>query len=214
MDVPPGSPSAPPEKRVRKRTVIPAILIGGIAVLLVWPAVRGNWTDPAPRNPGSANDGVVSQLIRTSDGHKEIRCAAIVEAPAERVWGTVTDYDHFAEVFPNIAESKGAREADGRWHVTGAITSPVGRWPMDVRVRHNESTNKSVASWDEPHSPLKINRGNWTVTRQSENKTLLEYNLELKVSPFPDFVVRAVLLEQLKPAMRAVAKRAQQKAQE
>jgi hypothetical protein len=39
---------------------------------------------------------------------------------------------------------------------------------------------------------------------------LLEYNLELKVSPFPDFIVRAVLLDQLKPVLKAVANRAQQ----
>jgi len=38
---------------------------------------------------------------------------------------------------------------------------------------------------------------------------LLQYNLELKVSPFPAFVVRAVLLDQLKTVLRAVANRAE-----
>jgi hypothetical protein len=32
----------------------------------------------------------------------------------------------------------------------------------------------------------------------------------LNVSPFPDFVVRTVLLDQLKPVLKAVANRAQQ----
>ena len=210
MNTPPSSPSAPPEERVRKRIVIPTILIGGLTVLLIWAAVHGSWADAAPRNPKSTEDGVVSQLLRTGDGHKEIRCALVVAVPAERVWRTVTDYEHFAEIFPNIAASKGVREGDGRWHLTGEVRSPVGRWPMDVRVLHDESTNQFIASWNEPHGPLKLNRGDWTVTRQSENQTLLEYHLELKVSPFPDFVVRAVLLEQLKPVMRAVAERVHQ----
>jgi hypothetical protein len=83
-------------------------------------------------------------------------------------------------------------------------------WPMDVHVRHKESAERSVASWDEPNGALKVNRGSWVVTRHGANEALLEYNLELRVSPFPDFVVRAVLLDQLKPVMRRVANRAAQ----
>lgn len=211
MDSPPNAPASPPDKRVRKRVVIPGIFIGGVAVLLLWAAVRGTWAETEPRNPSSADDRVVSQLLLTPQGHKEIRCAMIVAAPADRVWAIVTDYDHFAEIFPNTTASKGVRDADGRWHLTGEVKSPVGRWAIDVHVKHEESANEFIASWDEPRGALKVNRGSWTVTRQSEDKTLLEYNLELKVSPFPSFVVRAVLLEQLKPVMAAVARRAQQK---
>ena len=76
-----------------------------------------------------------------------------------------------------------------------------------VHVRHEESAAKFAASWDEPHGAWKVNRGSWVVTQHALGETLLEYNLELRVSPFPDFVVRAVLLGQLKPVMRAVAKR-------
>ena len=130
-----------------------------------------------------------------------------MSAPPERIWKLVTDYDHFSEVFPNIGTAKGVRDSDGRWHVTGEVRSIVGRWPMDLHVRHEESAARFVASWDEPHGAWKVNRGSWVVTQHGTGETLLEYNLELKVSPFPDFVVRAVLLGQLKPVMRAVANR-------
>ena len=99
------------------------------------------------------------------------------------------------------------REPDGRWHLTAEIRSIVGKWPMDLHVRHEESAAKFVASWDEPYGAWKINRGSWVVTQHGAGETLLEYNLELRVSPFPDFVIRAVLLDQLKPVMRAVASR-------
>jgi uncharacterized membrane protein len=211
MDLPPQASSTPPPNRVPKRILIPGIFIGGVVLLLLWAAVRGNWADAESRNPASVEEGVVSQLLLTREGHRANRCAVLITAPADRVWATVTDYDHFAEIFPNITASKGVRDADGRWHMTGEVKSPVGRWTMDVHVRHEELANKFIASWDEPHGALKVNRGSWTVTRQTEDQTLLEYHLELKVSPFPDFLVRAVLLEQLKPVMRAVARRAQQK---
>lgn len=200
-----------PHCRIKKRLLIPGVFIGVFAVLLFWVAVRGTRAEVALRNPNSANDGVLSQLVLSSDGRKEVRCAEIIAAPVERIWNVVTNYNHFAEIFPNTTAFKGEREPDGRWHLTGSVRSPVGRWPVDVHVRHEESPNRRIASWNEPHDSLKVNRGRWTVTRQGENQTLLEYNLDLEVAPFPSFVVRAVLLEQLKPVMKAVAKQAQQK---
>lgn len=176
--------------------------------LLLWGIIRGNWTDPEPRNPSSTADGAATQLLRNAQGRKQIRAAIIVNAPPDRVWKVVTDYDHFSDVFPNISTSKGVRDPDGRWHVIGEVRSMVGRWPMDLHVRHEESPARFVASWDEPNGAWKVNRGSWVVTPHGPRETLLEYNLELTVSPFPDFVVRAVLLGQLKPVMRAVASRA------
>ena len=205
----PDSIPQPPPRRIKLRIGIPAVLIGTVMALLVWGIIRGNWTDREPRNPASAADGIVTQLLPTAEGRKQIRAAVIVSASPDRVWKVVTDYDHFSDVFPNISTSKGVRDPDGRWHVTGEVRSIVGRWPMDIHVKHEESADRFVASWDEPNGAWKVNRGSWVVTQHGAGETLLEYNLELKVSPFPDFVPRAVLLGQLKPVMRAVANRAE-----
>jgi hypothetical protein len=200
---------SPEPARIKKRIAIPAIFISVAVLLLLVAVIRGNWTDAERRNPSSA-DGVVAQILRTAEGRKQIRCATIVASSPEQVWKVVTDYDHFSEIFPNIGASKGVRDPDGRWHITGEVRSIISRWPMDLHVRHEESAPKFVASWDEPYGSWKVNRGSWVVTQHGPDESLLEYNLELKVSPFPDFVVRAVLLDQLKPVLKAVANRAQQ----
>jgi len=206
-----GNPSISPEPaRIKKRIVIPAIFISVAVLLLIVGTIRGNWTDAEPRNPSSPANGVVTQILRTTDGGKKIRCATIVANSPEQVWKVVTDYDHFSEIFPNIRTSKGVRDPDGRWHLTGEVRSIIGHWPMDLHVRHEESAPKFVASWDEPYGSWKVNRGSWVVTPHGSGETLLEYNLELTVSPFPDFVVRSVLLDQLKPILKAVANRALQ----
>jgi carbon monoxide dehydrogenase subunit G len=209
MNDTPASPAPPPPRRIRKRIGIPMAFIGVITALLLWGIVRGNWTDREIHDPSSAADGAVSQLIATAEGRKQVRAAIIVNAAPDRVWKVVTDYDRFSDVFPNISTSKGVRDPDGRWHVTGEVRSLVGSWPMDLHVQHQESNGKSVASWDEPHGAWKVNRGSWVVTEDGPGETLLQYNLEIKVSPFPDFIVRAILLEELKPVMRAVANRAE-----
>lgn len=192
---------------MRKRILIPTILILGVIGLLICGVVRGNWTDAESRTPSSPADGVKTQLLQTSEGGKLIHAAAIVSAPPERVWKVVTDYDHFSEIFAHLSASKGVRDPDGRWHLTGEVRSIAGRWAMDAHIRHEESPTRYVASWDEPYGAWKINRGSWVVTPHGAGESLLEYRLELSVSPFPDFIVRAVLLDQLKPVMKAVANR-------
>jgi uncharacterized membrane protein len=209
MSETPETTTPAPPKRVKKRILIPALFMAVVAALLVYAIVRGNWVDDKAQNPASAEDGVMTQILRRSDGHVELRGAVIVNSAPDRVWKVVTDYDHFSEIFPNISSSKGVRDPDGRWHLTGEVRSIVGRWPMDVHVRHDESTSTKFTSWDEPHGAWTVNRGSWVVTPQAPDRTLLEYDLELKVSPFPDFVVRTVLLSQLKPVLKAAANRAE-----
>ena len=209
----PDSQKPPARKRLGVPVIISAISIGLVTALLLWATVRGNWTDSQRRNPASPADGVVTQLLRTTDGHKRIRAAILVSGPTERAWKVVTDYDHFSDVFPNFGASKGVRDADGRWHLTGEVQSLVGHWPVDVHVTHQELPGKFTASWDEPYGSLKINRGSWVVSEHGPNESLLEYNLEVRVSPFPDFVVRCVMLDQLKPVIRAVANHVRQEQQ-
>src|SRR5215470_11648196 len=130
-----GKPSISPEPaRIKKRIVIPAIFISVAVLLLIVGTIRGNWTDAEPRNPSSAADGVVTQILRTPEGRKQIRCATIVASSPEQVWKVVTDYDHFSEIFPNIRTSKGVRDPDGRLHLTGEVRSIIGHWPMDLHV--------------------------------------------------------------------------------
>ena len=74
-------------------------------------------------------------------------------------------------------------------------------------IRGNWADSRSRNPSSAADGAWKVNRGSWVLTQHGAGETLLEYNLELRVSPFPDFVIRAVLLDQLKPVMRAVASR-------
>ncbi len=205
--VPPAAP-APAERHLRKRVVIPSLIGVLLLIALAVAVVRGTWADRETRNPSSSAEGPLTQLYQTPDGHKQARCALVIDRPIERVWAVVTDYDHFAAIFPMVASASAERAPDGRYRLTGVATSPLGSWEFTAHVRHDELPIQKVASWDEPSGRLTVNRGSWTLTLLGADRTLLVYALEVEVPPYPAFVVRNVLLSRVDGAVRAVARRA------
>jgi uncharacterized membrane protein len=192
-------------KRIRKRTVLTIVVAAGVVGLCVWTLVRGTWADTEPRNPATSSDGIVRQLLLTKEGRKDVRCAVVLDASPEAVWKIVTDYEHFETILPHLGPMKVVREPDGHFHLTGNVTSPLGDFPIDTRVAHHESPDVSTASWDQPGGRMTVNRGSWTLTRQGPSSTLVVYTLDTEVPPFPAFMVRCVLLHELKVGARCVA---------
>jgi carbon monoxide dehydrogenase subunit G len=192
------SPAAP-----HKHRHFPFIFLGIIVLLIAAAAVRGTWADSAPKNPASSAEGIVTQLY-SSEGHKEVRCAMVVDRPAADVWKTVTDYEHFSEIFPLLKSSRSEREANGRCHLIGTVTSILGDYTFEVHVDHSQSPEKSMAYWDHPSGAVSVDRGNWTVIPAGPDKTLVSYSLEAEVSPYPAFLVRNVLLSGQKKVLIAL----------
>src|SRR5947209_2458559 len=96
------APPPPPRRRIRKRILIPAILLGLALIVFLWAYIRGTWADTEVRNPRTADEGPITQLYRAPapDGGIHVRCAIIVEARPRDVWAGVTDYVHHPEFLP------------------------------------------------------------------------------------------------------------------
>ena len=205
----PAQPTPPP-RQVRKRILLPAIAIAMLIVLAggIW--LRGTAASAEEKNPTSSAEGVLTQLYLTQDGRKVVRCAAIVDRPVEEVWKAVTDYGNFGRMFPMLRDVRAGVEADGRSRLQCKVTSIFGAWPVDVRIRHDTS-GKHVASWDEPTGNITVNRGSWTLTPLDPAKTRVIYLLDVEVRPFPDALVRAVLLSRQKTVVEALASHLEKK---
>ena len=180
-----------------------------VAALGLTAVARGTWASPEPVDPATAADGVRTQLFLDSDGRKKVRCSAVLDYPAERVWAVVTDYPRFPQVFgaasPLADISIDGAEAlpDGRYHLTGSVRSRLGTWPVDVKVRHEPSPERYVASWDESRGD-EVNRGSWTIVPLGPDRCRAVYLLEVRVPHYPAFVVNDVLLGQLGKVVAAV----------
>jgi uncharacterized membrane protein len=193
-----------PRRRFQKRIILPALILGlaAIAFVAVW--IRGTAASATEKNPASPADGVVTQLFLAPDGRKVVRCAALFDHPLPRVWSAVTDYARFETIFPTVRGVQSSVEPDGRHRFRCEVTSVLGSWPVDVRIRHQEEPGKHVASWDEPSGAISVNRGNWTLLPASADRTLLVYTLDVEVKGFPAFLVRAVLLSRQKTVVEAL----------
>lgn len=192
-------------RHLRKRFLIPGILLTVIVLVIVGAVIRGTWADTVAQNPSQSSEGVLRQVFQDSEGHKSVRCALVIDAPVGKVWSVITDYDRFNEIFPYVSKSHATQDADGRWHLQGENDARMlGKWPFEVRVKHEETKDKFVASWDEPSHDLLVNQGSWTLTPLDDRHTLLVYRLEVQTRQFPTFTIRNVLLTKLPELVQAV----------
>jgi hypothetical protein len=210
------TPASPPARRLRKRLVIPAILLALLLIVFAWLYWRGTTVETAARSPASPADGAITQLLATDRG-TFVRCALVVDADAASVWKVVTDYDSQADFLPYASEISSTRLGDGRVRVRGVAHSRIwGDWPFESVVTEKEDPKRGeyTVSWDEEgQCDLEVNRGSWALTRLGEGKTLLAYMLQVEVRGSPQFLIRNIIMNRLPSLLRAVRDEARRRAQ-
>ncbi len=197
----------PPPRRVRKRWLIPSILLGLIAIAFIVVVVRGSWADHEPRDPKSSADGILCRLYQPAEGDWQVRCSMVLDYSPEKVWSVLTDYDHFEDIFPTL-ESCTLKSQDKEKHLarlTGEAHSMLGTWPFDIDVHEEVEPGKRYNShWEGDSGDVQKIKGSWTVTPAGEGKTLLVYASHVEIKRYPDWaVVNALLLRQPR-VMKAV----------
>lgn len=203
-----------PLRRVKKRILIPAIVLAMMLGLCGWLYVRGTWADAAERNPAGADAGAVTQLLREPDGNVSIRCAMVVDAAPKDVWAVVIDYWRHHEFLPYVSDVKGTKQPDGRFLVEGVAHSRLwGDWPFQSIVTHTEApdADRFSTSWNERDQEVfsvgfSISRGGWTLTPydKAHKQTLLVFMLQIELKDYPNFIVRNVLMDRLHSVVKAM----------
>jgi coenzyme Q-binding protein COQ10 len=196
--------------KVRPRVLLPLIFVVAVAGGIGGFFVRGTWADGIVRTPTTHADGMIRQLLLTAEGRKIVRGALVIDAPIEKVWDVITDYDHFADFMPNIASLHSSVEADGRIKLSGVVTTFAADFPIELHVRHDRAS--WTTSWDEATGEFAVNKGHWTLEKHgsqgdARDHTLVVYELDIEVKGYPSPVVRALVLHRLKKTLRAVEKR-------
>ena len=183
-----------------------SMLMAGLALAAY---VRGSSASAEMRDPTEPRDGVLCSLLRAAEDPAPIRCAAIAEAPAERVFALVTDYRAASTAFDtawlDVRVSSVERELDDRVHFAGSIAFFHLPIPIDVRITHSQSADAHVAAWSESAASRFANRGSWTVRRVAEGTSLVIYELAVAAPWVPQFAMNDALLAGLPSIVARVA---------
>jgi hypothetical protein len=177
------------------------LVVAAVGVLFV----RGTWADAAPRNPASPAEGAFAQLYQPPGEHKRVRAVILLPYSPETVWKLVTDYGHYGDFLPYLADVKAEQTGEGVWHMTGQAKSALqGYWDFAIDIHEEVSGDRRVARWDQPGGDVLVNKGSWTVIPAGANQTLLVLELEAEVRHYPTFFLRNYFLHRLKQVLLAV----------
>ena len=168
----------PQKRRVRKRLWIPSVLLALLLLAFGWFWWRGTSADSVERDPATAADGAVTQLL-TQEGRTFIRCAIIVPAAPAAVWKVVSDYDSHPKFIRYIGAMSSQKLDDGRLRLTGVAHSRLwGDFPFVSDVTHAEKPahGEYAASWHEDNKAgFLVDRGGWMVKRLPGDQSLLVF---------------------------------------
>lgn len=191
-------PTAPP-RRVRKRVWIPLLVLALFVTLATVAYFRGTLADTQPRFPATAAEGTLTHLYQRPDGNIEVRCSIVVPAAPDKVWKVVTDYGHHAEFLPYVSSLRASSLPGGQVLVEGVAHSRLwGDFPFRSKVTHDEKKGEQgySASWSEEADGV-VNQGAWLVKPAGPGQTLVTYCLRAEVKPYPDWLVRNILMDRL-----------------
>jgi uncharacterized membrane protein len=197
----------PQKRRVRKRILIPSVLLLAIVVVFAWLYWRGSQAETTERNPASVADQSVTQLL-TQDGRTFVRTALIVDAPPAAVWRVVSDYENHPKFMPYISQLSSQKLPDGRLRLTGVATTHLAvDWPFEIDVSHHEKPAQGEYSsgWHEQNkSDFTVNRGGWTLKPHGTNQTLLVFTTQAEMPSYPNFLIRNLLMNRVGALLTAV----------
>jgi hypothetical protein len=182
---------------------LPAALLAGALGAAV---VRGTRAEEPLDPPPAA--GPVCQVCRAPGGGKEVRCAARLPYPLERVWEVVTDYGHYGDICECLHADDVRHEPDGRCRVAARARALLGgEVPFAVELRHEQDLDEYSASWDQADGRVVVNRGRWLLRPAGRSETLVSLSLEVQVRGVPTFLLRNLSRGRLREVVLAVERR-------
>jgi len=130
-----------------------------------------------------------------------------IDAPADRVFDVIVDYDRYAEFLPEVKE---VRSADRRGNEVDV------HYGIDLvkRIHYTlhmiEDRPRSVR-WSFVRGELmRDNKGSWTLEPTPDGKTRATYSIEVGVGPLvPRSIVNALVDQSLPKMLEAFKKRAE-----
>jgi ribosome-associated toxin RatA of RatAB toxin-antitoxin module len=127
----------------------------------------------------------------------------VVDAPPERVWKTLVDWNNYPEVFPNTISCREISRKDNRSLIKMKLGHPVISVTYHLEMRLDEKSRTLSFDQVSSHpSDLDDIRGYWRLFPQKNDRTLIAYVVAFQVpmgivnlvgGNFENYAVRGIL---------------------
>lgn len=126
-------------------------------------------------------DQVEATLKAVGPGPKEGIGRGVIEAPPERVFRALIDFDHWDEFMPFLKESDARPQPDGSVLSSQrlAFPSPIGERHFEIRARTRVDKGAWMVEWSlVPRSGnIRAHRGSWVLKAAAPGTTLAVLHL-------------------------------------
>ena len=162
---------------------------------------------------GSARAGdEVSVEAKRKDGALEVVCRALLDAPLDLVWQTLTDYGHLAEFIPGMRKSRivERRGAVVVVEQTGEASFLFMTFPIEVTLISTERAPNAIEVSLQKGN-LKRLDGAYRIEPQAGGRHLLIWDGVVEAASMPpllgEMVMRASIEDQFRGMVREIERR-------
>jgi len=130
-------------------------------------------------------------------GHRSGRAVAyiIIQAPPEKIWAQILDYDHYAEFYPNVHSVKLTKKEGNHYYVY-FVLDIVGIMDLNYNVDHTYIPEDNRLTWKMDQSKtndFKETTGFWQIWPRANGQSLVCYSVYIETGKWvPGVVQKAV----------------------
>ena len=135
--------------------------------------------------------------------------SVVIDAPLDRVFEVIIDYDRYAEFLPEVKEARSSDRRGNEVDVHYGINL-VKR--IHYTLHMVEDRPRSVRWTFVKGEVMRDNRGSWTLEPTPDGKTRATYTIEVGVGPLvPRGIVNALVDQSLPKMLEAFKKRSEKR---
>lgn len=208
-DPAPAPAPAPPPKN-RRKLILRILLFSGLALgsaMMARLYVRGAVVNPERRDAEGLRAGDVESRLIERDGRLWLQFSALMDAPIDRVWKVVRDYEAMSQFMPSTAKIQIVAPRRARVDI-GFLG--FSRW-SEITLTDESTSRERVEAWSQTSGSMASNRGRWVLVDVKGGRTFVRYEIDADSGlPVPGWFERGFLRDVLRVVLWRVEKRAKE----
>lgn len=125
--------------------------------------------------------------------YREATAIGVIDAPADVVWGMVTDYESHPKWVPMQKSSKIIKREGNTIWVSLIVEVGLAEMKMTNKNVEYAAPDKRTMSWDQEKGPFTVSSGKWIIEPYKKTKTKATYTASLAHPLMPNSLAEKLI---------------------